>query len=296
MNVLVIPSVRENCLNDFLQKWENNGDWDEIVLIEDNPEKTFKIKSKWKIHHYSHKEIKENLKENDWIISKKDSACRSFGFKIAKEIGANWTISLDDDCLPYQSMGICENHLKVINNFKICQQSTIIRSRGLPYKNMGNLNNIVLNMGLWTKNADLDAIQTFHNNIEYFLPPNGNFLAHPRHRYPFCGMNIFFNTSLTPIMYFPLMGLNQPYNRFDDIWCGWIFQKILQHLNLSWSIGEPFIEHSKASDPFINLIKEAPGVQKNEIFWQIIDNIPLTAKTPVDCIKQIGNHLKNENK
>jgi reversibly glycosylated polypeptide/UDP-arabinopyranose mutase len=92
-------------------------------------------------------------------------------------------------------------------------------------------------------------------------------------------------------MYFPLMGEGQPYNRYDDIWCGWIFQKVFEHLRLYWSIGEPFIEHTRASDVFVNLVKEAKGYKMNETLWETINNINLSGTTPSECMSHIGNAL-----
>jgi reversibly glycosylated polypeptide/UDP-arabinopyranose mutase len=94
--------------------------------------------------------------------------------------------------------------------------------------------------------------------------------------------------------YFPLMGEGQPYRRFDDIWFGIIFKKICDHLNYYITCGHPFIEHRKASHPLVNLVKEAPGIKMNETFWQIVDKIELTCKTPKDCMFEIGEGLFKE--
>lgn len=292
---LVIPSIREKHLQEFLNAWQYKGDWDEIILIEDNEVKTFELKSKWKIHHYGHKEIKEDLGDKNWIISKKDSACRCFGFKKAWDFGGEWILSLDDDTYPDSSLngGICEEHLKVINSFTICKESAGIRTRGLPYRNFGKVDNVVCNMGLWTNNGDWDGVQSLANEqlSSYFTPPSGNFLAHPRHRYPFCGMNIFFKYSIIPTMYFPLMGEGYLFKRADDVWCGWIFQKVFEHLKLCWSIGQPWVEHKRVSNCFNNLISESAGIKVNEHFWEDINNVKLSGNTIEDCVLEIAESL-----
>lgn len=296
MNFLVIPSIREKSLKEFLDAWEDKGDWDKIILIEDNEEKTFlNLKSKWELFHFSHKEIRDKLKDKSWIISKKDSACRAFGFIVATEMGADWIISLDDDCHPHNSLcgGICKKHLEIINSFKICKESIGQRTRGFPYRNFGTMNNVVCNMGLWANNGDWDGIQSLADVSlsNYFTPPKGNFLAHPRHRYPFCGMHIFFKRSVVSAMYFPLMGVGYSFKRMDDIWCGWITQKIFEHLGLSWSIGEPWVEHKRASNCFDNLIAESTGIKANEYFWERIYNIKLSSNTIEDCVVEIAENL-----
>jgi reversibly glycosylated polypeptide / UDP-arabinopyranose mutase len=95
------------------------------------------------------------------------------------------------------------------------------------------------------------------------------------------------------LAYFPLMGQDQPYSRFDDIWFGIIFKKIIDHLGWNVSVGEPFVSHQKASNVFTNLKKEAPGIETNEIFWEFIDSIKLgDTKTPIDCMIEIGSSLE----
>ncbi|KAH0934037.1 hypothetical protein HID58_011154 [Brassica napus] len=68
--------------------------------------------------------------------------------------------------------------------------------------------------------------------------------------FPMCGMNLAFDRELIgPAMYFGLMGDGQPIGRYDDMW--------------AVKTGLPYIWHSKASNPFVNLRKEYNG-----IFWQ----------------------------
>ena len=178
-----------------------------------------------------------------------------------------------------------------------CNGIVGIDTRGLPYKNFGKVKNVVCNMGLWTNVGDWDGVQSLSDDklSSYFTPPVGNFLAHPRHRYPFCGMNIFFKCSVVPAMYFPLMGKGYLFRRMDDIWCGWIFQKVFEHLGLYWSIGNPWIEHKRASNCFDNLIAESTGIKANEQFWEEIDSIKLSSNTIKDCMVEIAENIISNN-
>lgn len=54
MNILVVPTIREYCIQEFLDAWKFES-FHEIIIVEDNPEKTFKISDHY--HHYSWKEI-----------------------------------------------------------------------------------------------------------------------------------------------------------------------------------------------------------------------------------------------
>jgi reversibly glycosylated polypeptide / UDP-arabinopyranose mutase len=79
-----------------------------------------------------------------------------------------------------------------------------------------------------------------------------------------CGMNLAFNRELIgPAMYFGLMGEGQPIGRYDDMWAGWCSKVICDHMGVGSKTGLPYVWHSKASNPFVNLKKEYKG-----IFWQ----------------------------
>lgn len=298
MKVLVIPSIREDSLSKFLKAWREFGDWDEIVLVEDNPTRTFKVEnSKWPIHHYSWKEINDILKERSWIISKRDSAIRCFGFYIAaRGLDAEYILTLDDDCYPNEEY-ICYSHMmNIVHNAWI--ESADMRTRGIPYDNKGVRELSVCNMGLWDNVPDLDAIQSFNNpelaNGGYKAPQFNRIV--PKNQYiPFCGMNVFFKADFAPALYFPLMGEGYPYRRFDDIWAGIIFKKIIDHLGYQMSYGQPAIVHTRASNKYTNLIKEAEGIKMNEIFWQKIDSVSLNNCTDIpSCLIRIGSYLIKE--
>jgi reversibly glycosylated polypeptide/UDP-arabinopyranose mutase len=244
----------------------------------------------WPLHHFSHAEVRQRLGKDAWIISRGDSARRCFGFLIARELGAEWVLTLDDDCFP-RDRPICQAHLEAMAKHRTCQPTAGMRTRGLPYRQLGELATC-LNMGLWCNVPDLDGPQGLTQQ-PYFTPPAGSTLANPRQRYPLCGMNLFFHVDMVPALYFPLMGEGQPYRRFDDIWAGWIFQKVAEHCRIPWSFGEPWIEHIRASDPFANLVKEAPGIVVNESFWQTVDGVELRSSDPAGAVAEIGAALRD---
>lgn len=292
MNVLVVPSIRSESIKEFLGLWkELKESWDEIIVIEDNPQKTFDIDVK---HHYSWNEIEKDLGENAHIISRRDSAIRSYGFLVAYRLGAEHIYSLDDDCHPVGDIPyFCQKHLSNLNKSTKWTESILgMRTRGIPYKQLGVLNNVVFNMGLWRGVPDLDSIQTLSGGMPLnFEPPNTDRILPIGQYAPICGMNIAFKREVAVLSYFAPMGENQNFYRFDDIWFGIVLKKICDHLGLLISCGNPIIHHKRASDPFVNLVKEAPGIKANEEFWQIIDNTVLSAKSPKECLLEIAVNL-----
>lgn len=294
MKALVVPTIRQESVQLFLKAWEPCKDWDIIILVEDNPEKTFDVPVDY---HFSWKDIDEDLKEDSWIISRRDSAIRSYGFLKAYQFGAEYIFTLDDDCLPVPGIQFCKDHLKNLNETtKWCESVLGFRTRGIPYRNFGNLNKVKFSMGLWEGIPDLDAIHVLADCIGPLKLPETRVM--PKDQYfPFCGMNFAFCRDVTPLTYFPLMGKDSPFGRFDDIWFGIICKKICDHLDYAITCGRPYIYHSKASDAFNNLVKEATGIKFNENFWEVIDNIKLQGRWPAFCVAEIGQALsKNEDK
>ena len=308
MNALIVPSIRQESLMEFLIKWSPWENWDLVVIVEDNPTKTFDLGMyKDDVVHVAWDDIEADLGDKNWIISHRDSAIRSYGFYYAWKQGADYIFTLDDDCCPLPRQTIYDeadrqkqfvvDHIQAMEFWTRWMESVHgWRTRGIPRRNEGTLTNVVLNMGWWKTNPDLDAVQTisgeeedwggFNHCRSHEIIPNGQY-------FPMCGMNLCFKREVAPLMYFPLMGEGYPYKRFDDIWCGIIMKKVCDHLRWNVSVGVPFIDHVKASDPFVNLVKEAPGIGANEWFWETIDGITFTASasTPVECMIEIGGAL-----
>ena len=294
--ILVVPSIRESSIKSFLDAWKTVGDWDEVILVEDNPNPTFDVEG---VHHFSWKDIESSLGKDQWVISRRDSAIRSFGFLKAYAMGADYILTLDDDCYPYDDKPIFKSHIdRMLDAPKWVESIPGMRTRGLPYLNKGKMTTVVANMGLWSKIPDLDSVQSL-NDLEAatggnFIPPTGSRIIPAGQYFPLCGMNFAFSRSVTPLAYFPLMGMNSPYGRFDDIWFGVIFKKIIDHLGLHVSVGDPFVEHQRASNIMVNLVKEAPGIAVNEWFWNKIDAVKLVSTTPVSCMKEIGVAIQDD--
>jgi hypothetical protein len=102
-SILVVPSIRAANLKDFLEQTGAEYVFDQVIVVEDNPTRTFDLGDTGArdITHYSWAEIDADLKKDAWIISRRDSAIRSYGFQGAYRIGCrDFIYTLDDDCLP----------------------------------------------------------------------------------------------------------------------------------------------------------------------------------------------------
>ncbi|KHN19595.1 UDP-arabinopyranose mutase 3 [Glycine soja] len=150
--------------------------------------------------------------------------------------------------------------------------------------------------GLWLNIPDYDAptqlVKPLERNNRYvdavMTIPKGTL-------FPMCGMNLAFNRELIgPAMYFGLMGDGQPIGRYDDMWAGWCVKVISDHLGLGVKTGLPYIWHSKASNPFVNLKKEYKGIYWQEElipFFQSV-SLPKECTTAQKCYIELSKQVK----
>lgn len=298
--VIVIPTIREDQIIEFLDTWEDEFKYCKIIIVEDNPTKSFQIG--WTdIDHYSWKEIDEELGDKAWIIPRRTDCIRSFGFYKAYQKRPEVVVTLDDDCRPYGREFIMR-HIERLNECEmdawISTGDGILKPRGIPYYNAKRIiKKCIMNHGLWTKNIDFDAPTQLVNRrligqtnkftpVEQTIPFS--------YYFPMCGMNVAFKTEIIPAFYFLLMGKDYPFDRFGDIWSGVIIKKICDHLGYVINSGTPFVIHEKESNVFVNLKKEAAGLEINEQFWCWIDEIKLTEETFKGCYQQIANGLSRQ--
>ncbi len=296
MNALVVPTNSSERLAEFLEAWAP-WPWERIVIVQDAPEVDIQIPEALqdaaaeRLEVFAWAEIDAMLPDPS-IISRQDSAIRSFGFWRAWASGAEVIFTLDDDCFP-EDEGFVERHRENLFNTPIWQSSVAgMRVRGLPYGNGGVLSDVEVSMGLWAGSPDIDAITTLAGAYSDVSISGTRTRVMPAMQYfPLSGMNLAFKREVASLMYFPPMGSGQPYRRFDDIWCGITLQRICRHLGYSITCGAPLVNHQRASNPFTNLVKEAPGVVVNETVWETIEDVELSGSDPRACMEQMGAAL-----
>jgi reversibly glycosylated polypeptide/UDP-arabinopyranose mutase len=293
---VVIPTIRDV---EMLTAWKNQFKNCHIMVVEDHKKKSVRIPSVGKKrYHYSWQDIDQDLGENSWIIPRRVSAIRNYGFLKAYQMGAKMIITMDDDCYPVDNHKLVQKHQRNLGLSVPAQwvntypDARFMYTRGMPYLNRDK-QPVMLSHGLWTNVLDLDApthlqhLDFRADYSEHFLQifPQGSY-------YPMCSMNLAFNSKITPLMYFPLMGENTEgdkwgYDRFDDIWAGIFSKKVMDHLGFSVINGAPFVRHDKASNIFSNLKKEAKGIEKNELIWQKTTEVELTKQNPVSAYQEL---------
>ena len=270
---IVIPTIRNL---DFLEQWKPFFQPYHIIIVQDgDPLKQVSVPEGFDYDLYNRKDVERILGDKSWCISYKDSACRCFGFLVSKK---KYIYTIDDDCFVAKTptgtdINALQQHLDNLTSPSTPFFWNTLYDpfapgadfvRGYPFSLREGVPT-AMSHGLWMNIPDYDAptqlVKPKERNTRYvdavMTIPKGTL-------YPMCGMNLAFNRELIgPALYFGLMGEGQPWGRYDDMWAGWCSKVICDHLNLGCKTGLPYIWHSKASNPFVNLRKEYKG-----IFWQ----------------------------
>lgn len=294
MKALVIATNRLKGFLEWKDKWDVRIAAEDVRLyvMVDTDDRAFA--DKVKIHAngasvFSHADVSQSLKGKAWIIPNGSSACKSWAIYRAWKDGADTIYCLDDDCYP-DDLQWFQSHArelrKAVNN-TLSSTALGIRPRGIPYVEPAP---VMLSHGGWIGIPDIDAITQLygglgsHTMIDRVVTRGALF--------PFCGMNWACRRPAAPLMYFGLQGKMWPVDRFDDIWCGFIAKKIMDHLGWAVHTGEPCIEHMRASDPFVNIEKEAHGYGMNVEFYRFIAGYIPDGETALDCLRHAGKAIQ----
>jgi len=207
---------------------------------------------------------------------------------------------LDDDCYPEPGV-TAERFLTAVwealeatwpdDRWWNTIAATGLYPRGYPYSLRRAEVRTVVHHGLWSCVADLDAVTQLHNT-EFRLAPADQRERVPYGKFfPMCGMNLAFRPEVIPALYFLLMGREYPYDRFGDIWAGLFVKRIADHLNVAISSGAPSVLHARASNVWVNLRKEAPGLEVNEFLWCRVEAVSLEGRTFAECYEELADKL-----
>lgn len=299
---LVVPSIREGSFGRFVDEWSkvraadgsNLFDRCDLILMEDNPRQTFKVPIT--AAHLSWADIDNHLKENAWVIPRRSDTVRSFAYWLAWRNGYDYIMTLDDDCYPNAAYPTPDlDHLAALSErTRWYNTLTSVKPRGVPFYNVGVSKRTVLNHGLWTNVIDYDAPTQLAAPVEELFSHDNRTVPSGMY-YPMCGMNVMWRADVTYAMYHLLMGrmspdvprvmrdwtslfpldndglLRLPFDRFGDIWAGLLSKRFFDSYEMNVATGTPYIHHDRASDPFVNLRKEANGLQVNEHLWEMVD-------------------------
>lgn len=294
----VVSITNEDSYKHFYKKWKNElSDVATLLIVENNATHTFEPETN-NVTHLSWHDIDTDLGKNYWIIPRNSSALISYGCYKAVKSGAKHVVILDEKAEPTEK-GFFKQHLNFLNNEE--EENSWhdilanVKPKGVPFYNRQRKLPVMLNHGMWTENAILDAAvqlsitsETGEININEGIVPRGNYFS-------LSNINLSFNSEAAPLMYFLLMGTHNdfPFDGYGDIWCGVIAKKIMDHLNWGCRSGHPFVINKQESNVWKSLKNDSNSLPVNESFWEKIDSIILTSDTASGCYTQIADVIGN---
>jgi reversibly glycosylated polypeptide/UDP-arabinopyranose mutase len=305
---VVIASNRPESLNRWMEAWKDDlKDTEVIIVLDTKTRSDFNLNSPLAyndIRVYAWDQIDADLGDKAWIIPRRSSAIKSYGF--LKATGDSiWT--LDDDCFPepfwrgsypQQVTRILSNSVPEHDSWWNTINHTGFYPRGYPY-DIRKPKPVGIFHGLWSGIPDLDG-KTALKYPDFYTAEAVSLDVVPYGKlFPMCGMNLAFRRELLPVMYFGLQGhaytpdmtalQKLPFDRFDDIWAGVFAKLVCDHLGYAVRSGSPSITHTKESDPQERVTKEAPGIEVHERFWKHIKDWGLgSSGDAADCYRTLS--------
>ncbi len=238
---------------------------------------------------------------------------RNFAILKAYEMGADIIIMIDDDNFPALNKNFFKYHsivgsIQYLNTIESRNGwfnvgDTLLEKHGTKFFNRGFPINfregsetkvlrhkvkIALNEGLWVDAPDTDAISWINR-------PDLQITAYLRELYgdTYALANNTWsplNSQNTSIMReaIPSYFLNPFHYRYDDIWAGYIFEKVAKHLGYSISFGEPLVEQRRNPHDYLSdLNKELDGMVRTPSLLNELGHINLESGSFIESTEEL---------
>jgi hypothetical protein len=282
------------------------------------------------------KEFGKSWKKFYDIIPHRTDACRSFGYLIATLWNADIIITLDDDNYAiydknsslfdylgshsvinkeYEGIAVFSNKgwINTIQ-FMVTSPRRKIYARGYPYTKRGEAyyynkckKKIVVNVGLWLNNPDVDSITVLSEGSMNGLPKTKTTGLKRSFSRIILGDNMFapintantaYSIKLLPIIYDTFQGYwigDLKLDRFGDIWSNLFLLKILHKTGDGVTIGTPLVTHNREPrNTFDDFKKEFWGIIISEKIFELIERINLTSKNYTDLYLELILYFEKE--
>ena len=235
----------------------------------------------------------------------KSSACKQFGLWLAYKRGYKKVIVIDSDCIVPERFvelhsSLLESGGTACGGWGNPLAGTYLYSRGYPYSQrnwkMG------AHMGLWTNELDLYGTDRVGKKDLPKTPDEKYYNQYVRTAafFPLSGMNVSFNREVIPFMLFLpnfKSDKGEKFSRHDDIWGGYIFQKLMQKKHYALSYGKPFVFHDTVVVPREDAKEERAMIKYEDDFFYFIDSmLDLRPQLKEATAQQVFEYLADTSK
>jgi len=249
-----------------------------------------------------------------------NSDCRrNLGYLIAYQQGAEIMITIDDDNFvtkedyyaKHSIVGTTQTVLTGSSTNKWFNPCSLLKtdpprniySRGFPYNRRHNNDvswnhskgKVVLNMGLWLGQPDVDAITNLNESINVTEFNSEQVMLAQGTYAPINTQNTAFHRCILPAYYYIPMGARiygMMLDRFGDVWAGLFVKKIIDKINDRVAIGEPLSYHRRnPHDLMKDLESEIWGVLITEHLVPAIESMEIDGRTYADAYLDLAEKL-----
>ncbi len=244
---------------------------------------------------------------------------RNIGMLLAFERGAEVIITIDDDnfVLREDYVGIhstvgsvreLPSYSSTSGWFNVCSLLEVDRGvqfyhRGFPQKvrwtedsqfvtRSRKARRVAVNAGLWLDDPDIDALTRMHRQPlvrGVNLPDGDNFSLHAGTWSPFNSQNTSMVREVVPAYFLsPYIG------RYDDIWAGYVIDRIAEHMGDAIAFGSPLVRQLRnPHNLWKDLDNERNGMIMTDDYCAALRAIPLRGTTYHGCFGEIVRGLGN---
>lgn len=274
-----------------------------IIIVDDSGGKVV-LPEKFDVYGYDRQreELGDDLYEQ-FKMFHKSSACKTFGLWLAHTRGFDPIIVIDSDCvIPPDFIA---KHIEALlgsgDGWDNPLKGTGFYSRGFPYHERNKP--IWAHMGLWENELDLYGTDRMGAPFIPKMPPMVD-KASTGALFPLSGMNVSFRNDAVPYMMFlPNFEFNgEKFTRHDDIWGGYLFQRIAHSMGFALSYGNPVVYHDTIVVPEEDARDEVSMIKYERDYFRLVDdalNMTLwwgqVKPTPCDVYLDIVDFMKRQN-
>jgi hypothetical protein len=257
------------------------------------------------------------------IIPENSDNRRNVAFLWALKEGADLIISVDDDNFPLKSFDFIGEHLSVGQTFSeemalgsngwfnLCSllnpeiPDTNLYPRGFPYKRrcIGTekiegkcTGKVGINVGLWTKDPDTDAIGRLYARPIINDWKGKSVILGKRVLTPINSQNTALSRSAMVAYYYVNMGSvlrGMRLDRFGDIFSGYFVQLCAKSVGDAIRIGSPIAEHRRNKhNLFVDLYNELAGIMILEDMTTFFEKVELPCDSYFNAYQALSIELE----
>lgn len=257
---------------------------DSVIIIDDS-DGVVKLPDTFAVYDYKKQEelLGPDLYK-EFLPFQKSSSCKSLGNYIAYIQGFDIIMGIDSDCIIPNDFSM--QHIHNLESKSYGWENTISNTewfpRGFPYSQR-NLKTI-LSLGLWKNELDLYGTDRVKNPMGKIDDPKNEPLRIAQTYVPLSGMNwACWREAIPGLLFLPVFELDfvdggdlldriWKFQRHDDIWGGYIFQKIMFSLGHRIVYGNPIVYHDTIVVPEEDAKAEEPMIKWEDDFYKEVDS------------------------